>query len=329
MSQAGQSPSSTEVRHRWNDPQTLYLLELLLRACRNGQLTSSKVGPLQHVFEGFIPSLSRRFPHQQWTVKTVTHRYKWCRSVWRAFRAAEERPGTRYREDNGWLSMTRQTASYINKTYGRFGRVVTTKPLVISDTITRDVWAEIFIEPGHCSAIEAQDTAGFAAAAAKAARERAGIWKEESLLNDFGTDCGTPTSGGESVQPAPTPGVQGGNLSIQPARQVARRDIPADASRGEDDEEFVENMIIDNHVEQVAMSAMLHKKFPKKHVIVQQAVGADELARAIRDVQCQGFEMKQEIKVIVWLAKNPIHPVVWNAFSSKEIKQAWAERPLY
>ncbi|KAG6032400.1 hypothetical protein E4U19_007470 [Claviceps sp. Clav32 group G5] len=139
-----------------------------------------KKSALKEIFKSFIPALRRDFRHREWTLIAIENRYTYLKFTWRAFRAAESRSGTTYDEETGLLHMSDQTKEFIEDVHGRHGRAITTKPLLINDSITATQWAEIFASdtPAGDDVIAPDDDEGFEAAER---RER----REASSMNSF------------------------------------------------------------------------------------------------------------------------------------------------
>ncbi|KAG6109546.1 hypothetical protein E4U13_005787 [Claviceps humidiphila] len=342
---------------RWSLKETLLLLELLLQARRDHLLDSDKVSVLREVLENFIPTFSTEYPRRKWTAKILENRVTYLKNTWRAFRAAETRSGTTYHEDTGMLQMSKQSADYIVSVYKRYGKIVVTKPLPVSDSMSPSEWGEIFFTdpPAGKTVIGADDDEGFANAAREDAGEEGGQSTEqgqedaETQDNDAGDEspeedssdedlldlrpspprANTSTPAPSRTTPAPSRTTPAPSTTARPAARSSRN-TPATPAPPTGQPNRMSRSLQQKRIEAQSseLSQVISNVFgsgiggTKKHEISARSPGADDFEKASKDCQLlfEEFGVRTMMKVIKWLKEDPMNAPMWNSLSSKEAK---------
>ncbi|KAG6034469.1 hypothetical protein E4U19_005660 [Claviceps sp. Clav32 group G5] len=339
MPQPSQYMASPIDRSRWSPEETLLLLELLLEARRDQQLTHDKTGVARDVFKSFVPTFSTEFPLRQWNVKIIENRFFWLKGTWRAFRAAEATSGTTYNHATGMLQMSKQSAQMIESVHKRFGRYVITKPLPTNDSISLSEWGEIFSTdpPAVDTTIDAHDDQGFARAAKALLREgqgEAGGGTQDNNAGDGSPEEDVSDEDSLDLQPSP----RNANSPTLTPPSIARpaasssRNTPATSTPPNGQPNRLSRTLQQKRItaQSSELSQVISHVFGpgneglRGHIIIQQARSpfAVEIEKASKDCQLlfEEFGIPTMMKVILWLKEDTMNPPIWNSLSSKEAK---------
>ncbi|OAA50467.1 hypothetical protein NOR_00917 [Metarhizium rileyi] len=302
----------------------------------------------REVCKSLVEDMKEKFPDENWTVKMLENKYNYLRSFWKAFRDAAKRSGTTYDTETKKLCMSEQNVDLFRSKYPRYGRAITSQPLLTNDAIDYDEWVEIFSNeaPTGQFITKAHEIEGSVDRQLEADNSQDDFLLESQETIEASIDVFLnegPSQGNNSadavssinesddnsdIGEASTP--QNPPISSQrmPQRLVSRETQPnrlPESLRKRKASSLQADSIL-------AMSEAIHKlaKQPRKYIIIStptipQLEGADHLEKACKDAYKLGEEygLSLTVDVLSWLQKNPRNSVLWNALPTKELKRAW------
>lgn len=139
-------PTSNPKGWTWADDQTLFLLEKLLQARREGNLDLNKASQHCLLFLSFVPDFQDRWPNDYWDSSVLRRKLQDLKLFWRAFQQALGWSGDKYNEETGKLSISEENEAKLRHLHPmQRGRVIR-KGLTIGSSVTFDSWSEIFAD---------------------------------------------------------------------------------------------------------------------------------------------------------------------------------------
>ncbi|KAH7117458.1 hypothetical protein EDB81DRAFT_916297 [Dactylonectria macrodidyma] len=300
---------------RWTKSQTLFLLAHLVIARNKGKLKSKKNSILKAVFEEFLAPFNQRFPQQNWVVKTFEGKYRTIRDFWRVFLEMSDTSGTTYNDETGKLSMSSDNRATFLEKYPNVAKQCLNAGLLIGGDINFESYEKIFSDdlPAGALVLEADD-AGF----------RALVTPEDvpdendpfaSGSDDDGDDDNVELLESTPRTPAVTASSQTGKRAASSTRFPAN---PGPSFSSKRRKVVAGNMTLDD------MKELFPAEASRTHQVLSRLPGSEDLEKAVSDSMAlqKHWGLRESIRVITWLKKDPMHAIIWNSIKSIEGKEA-------
>lgn len=336
---------------RWSKDQILLFLNLILEACRDGKMNSSKSIYLRQGFATMVEPLKMQYPSRPWNLKMLENKYYYLKKFWRVFCEAEKTSGTTYDEESGALSLSHQNQQLLISRYSHFGRKVVASGLLVGDGITIDSWQEIFAkdQPAGQHIREAGDADGWAHSEGNRGLEdhqiSEEVEEEEEGLSEVAREDVRPYGPFDSDDDEAIIATQLQSPLPPPLSPTLSPRTSITSGRGSSTPSSFNEAIIGSRkkkarrlqekrgiasseaIQQLAAALISRDSQPREHVVIhkQLPVGAEAFEIAVKE--CFEFfddrGMDFSIKLVRWMREDPMNPLTWNSLPSRKAKEAW------